>query len=285
MNGILKYPWFREPVGDHSKKWGVYLHTEGEQFRWARELFPNDQRRSAEAEVMNFADDVAYAIHDAEDFYRAGLIPLDRLRQDSEERRRFLDAFEDSGRTPAGMDIEELGKKLKNLLRNFFPLIEPYVGTLNQRASLRTFVSLLVGRYVKAVKIQSPRSEKERRLRVSADMQAELKLLQFLTWHYVITKPSLATLQHGQKRVIAGLFEIYLSAVRSENWSILPRRYQDTIRDILANPPKSHTTSESHLQVRAVADVISGMTDAEAVQIYCRFSGMVPGSVLDFYAR
>lgn len=37
-------------------------------------------RRAAEAELMDWADDLTYAIHDVEDCYRAGLIPLHLLR-------------------------------------------------------------------------------------------------------------------------------------------------------------------------------------------------------------
>jgi dGTPase len=34
--------------------------------------------------------DIAYAVHDVEDFFRAGLIPIDRVFSDDEEE---LDAF------------------------------------------------------------------------------------------------------------------------------------------------------------------------------------------------
>ena len=40
--------------------------------------------RSLEADVMDWSDDIAYAVHDIEDFYRAESIPLSRLRQDDE---------------------------------------------------------------------------------------------------------------------------------------------------------------------------------------------------------
>jgi hypothetical protein len=35
---------------------------------------------SVEAQIVEWADDVAYSIHDVEDWYRAGFIPLELIR-------------------------------------------------------------------------------------------------------------------------------------------------------------------------------------------------------------
>jgi dGTPase len=90
---ILKYPWMRGTTGEKAEKWGAY-GTEIEQLAWARELMPScSEIKSLEAEIMDWADDVAYAVHDMEDFFRAGLIPLDRLASpDDLERKRFLES-------------------------------------------------------------------------------------------------------------------------------------------------------------------------------------------------
>ena len=91
LNAILKYPWHRQAdLPERSKKWGAYP-SEKDEFAWVREDETQDHLKSAEAELMDFADDIAYAIHDVEDFFRTGLIPLDRLFRDDEEVDRFLE--------------------------------------------------------------------------------------------------------------------------------------------------------------------------------------------------
>jgi dGTPase len=91
LNALLKYPWLRGE-GPDTHKWGAY-ESEREFFHWARSRDTSDCRKTAEAEIMDWADDVTYAVHDMSDFFRAGLIPLDRLasRLDESERRRFFD--------------------------------------------------------------------------------------------------------------------------------------------------------------------------------------------------
>ena len=77
LDGILKYPW---PYGAsrNKKKWGYYS-TERDVFAWARGTRPKYQR-SIIAEIMDWADDITFAIHDLLDFYVAGRIPIDRCK-------------------------------------------------------------------------------------------------------------------------------------------------------------------------------------------------------------
>src|SRR5262245_1615115 len=93
LNALLKYPWSRQKKGNKSKKWGHYK-TELEDFKFARgSINHSDLRRSAEAELMVWADDVACSVHDVEDFYRASLIPLDQILAGGKERDNFVEAM------------------------------------------------------------------------------------------------------------------------------------------------------------------------------------------------
>ena len=93
LNAILKYPWTQN-LSDPKKaeKWGAY-ETERRAFDFARTGSTADER-SLEAEIMDWSDDVTYAVHDLEDFFRLGLIPLDRLAgSDDSEAMPFTASF------------------------------------------------------------------------------------------------------------------------------------------------------------------------------------------------
>ena len=159
-------------------------------------------------------------MHDVEDFYRAGLIPLDRLAVDSNERERFFQS------TFARRKAEELNKDFENhqgALSNVFtqlmelipePIRETYNGTRRQRAAVRSLTSALIARYSDGIKLHVPEPSNKRRVTLLPDMQLELKMLKELTWTYVIRNPRLATQQHGQRRVIRELFQYFLEAAK-----------------------------------------------------------------------
>jgi dGTPase len=89
LNALLKYPWERDAEGvgtekDTDEKWGFYP-TESAFFEFARAGMGADKRhrQTLEAQIMDYADDITYAIHDMDDFYRDGFLPLDQLLRET----------------------------------------------------------------------------------------------------------------------------------------------------------------------------------------------------------
>ena len=66
------------------RKYGVY-DDDLDVFGWLRDGAP-DGRRCLEAQVMDWADDVAYSVHDLEDALHAGHLRLDALRRPGRAR-------------------------------------------------------------------------------------------------------------------------------------------------------------------------------------------------------
>ena len=283
LDAILKYPWFRQTTPpERNRKWGAY-NSERKEFEWVRGPEPRDFRKSAEAEIMDFADDIAYAVHDVEDFYRTGLIPLDRLVKDDDEVDKFLDGtfsnLESNGRSaPFGKD--ECKSAFKEILEST-PVIDPYSGTGEQRARLRSLTAGLIGRYVNALKLQVPGASIERRVHIEEWVEIELFVFKQLTWYYVINNSALASQQFGQRRIIGQLFEIFSGAAEEKMLDIFPASYRDRMQEMI----RDGRYDSKEERVRVVADLIAGMTEHQAVSMYQRLTGVWLGTVMDTIVR
>jgi len=276
LHALLKYPWPRGPSGKRRAKFGVY---DGE-----RDIFeairPPDVAegapRSVEASLMDWADDVAYSVHDMEDFYQAGLIPLHRLSRPGREQDQFLESAVASlrakGWEPGHYPDQELRSAFSNLIATS-PVVDAYSGTHRQRAGLRTFTSQLTARFIQAVSLIKPEPGTDDFLAIDPVRRMEVAMFKELTWGYVITNAALATQQIGQRRVIKELFTIYMGEAASpKRQTAFPAIYQDYLREV-GDDQRQHA--------RIVADLISGLTEEQALRLYRRFTGVDLGAVLD----
>jgi dGTPase len=277
LNASLKYPWTRETSGYRKRKWGAY-GTEKQEFDWARQLNdPRDDSRSVEAELMDWADDIAYAVHDVEDFYRVGLIPLDRLRSDREEVRRFVSeavkylADEPRYKSQSWKEtVEILIDAFLEVVRPT-PASEPYRGTRRQRAGLRSYTAVLINTYVNAVSLVAD-EQPGKQVQISDTARDQVNILKQLTRYYVIENPALETQQYGQRRVVRELFEIYKGALDSgDDMGVFP----------LSHREESKVANGDEERIRIVSDLISSMTEQQLLKTHQRLVGLSPGSVMD----
>jgi len=272
LNAILKYPWVRESSGPKHSKWGVY-ESEVQEFDWVKLPYSLKNERSPEAELMDWADDIAYAVHDMDDFFRAGLVPIDRLAKDEEELEGFLDFAvnrQASKTRHVDPDLREAGT---NAIGGF-PISEPYDDTRQQRSLLRTYTSRLIAKYLGSIEFVED-AEGHLQASIKPDADREVLMLKELIWRYVIQNPALETQQYGQRRVMRELFAIFadsvLSTGRRKNLGIFPRSYQEQF-DAAAS--ETETT-------RIISDLIASMTENQALKMHQRLTGISPGSVTD----
>ena len=268
----LKYPWFREKSGKKSKKWSVY-RTEKDDFAFAR-AFHAGEDKTAEAEIMDWADDVAYSVHDLEDFHRCNVIPWRRIFDDP---KLLIDRAIESWRgapPKAKGRLEAAHRRVTKYLTGAFSflLLEPYEGTRDQREQLRRMTSQMINMYIKSIQLAP--SGSTQRIRIEPNDEDEMRVLKQITRDYVIESPILAAQQHGQKKVIRDLFkEIYDGSIDDDYPPFLPVRLR-YLRSI------SGTNA-----ARFAADCIASLSENEAVKLHARIMGTSAGSVLDPIVR
>jgi dGTPase len=292
LAAVLKYPWARGANGPKSdKKWG-YFPSELEDFKFARQFYgAADQNKSLEAEIMDWADDVTYSIHDLDDSYRSGLIPLDRLLRDKDHRARFIDwcmqhwAAEHVQAPLTSADANEVFELIAFMSgqSSTSPLSEPYVGLVSQRRVLDRVASTFLRRYLYGEEgeprpLQLVNSPGQKRLQINAQIEAEVRLLKQLMHYYVYENPALAGQQFGQRAVIRRLFEAFYDALdsKAESRGIIPHAFRDAAHE------RASSVTE---RARLAADIVGSLTEQEALLLDGRLTGARPGSVLDHIVR
>ncbi|MFC7230142.1 dNTP triphosphohydrolase (plasmid) [Salinirubellus salinus] len=294
LNATLKYPWSRKA---NDSKWGYYPDDE-DAFKFAREPLPpeRDGEKTLEAQIMDFADDLTYALHDTADFYRAGLIPLNRIflevttedeyqTASREEINQFMDFLVDAdsfeyevGELEIG--VEEFFRGLTESKNFDSSLYTRFAGSDEDRIALNKFVSMLVSRYLEGKDTDgTPYVELEPLDSGLYDMKAlevvqqQIEILKHLTKFYVITNSGLMQQQLGQKRVVRELFEEFYSqsAPEVQPQSAIPSPYRERLKGY---------RDRDVPRARFVADLIASLTERQAVALHRRIRGDTPRSLV-----
>jgi dGTPase len=284
LNAVLKYPWFRGTDPKKHRKWGAYS-SEADEFRFARKLSPpGSERRSPEAEIMDWADDITYSVHDLEDFYRARLIPLHLLARDKRERLRFYDGAKKRLEAEENLDSVEMEKLVETFDRflDTIALDSEYTATQEQRADLRTLTAGLIGRYLVNTHLHELESGHDSALKIPLGHKREVKMLKELTWHYVINNPGLTTQQFGQRKLIKDLFTIYHEILGDpKDYHVFPASTREQLEDL--DTKKMRSEEKRRSVTRIIVDLIAGMTEKHLVNMHRRLTGASLGSALDYF--
>jgi dGTPase len=250
LDATLKYPWFADPA--RPGKYGVYAE-DSEVFAWIRKDAPPG-RRCLEAQVMDWADDVAYSVHDLEDGFYAGLITIKDLNSLAE---RAL-VTQTTATTYCGDDVPlaELAEVLDSLLAlDIWP--PAYDATPAAQAALKNLTSELIGRFCLAAQDATLATADNLLTRYAADLivprqqRLECALLKGITARYVMTRAGVIQAQARERELLA---ELTFAVERGAPHTLDP----------LLRPSWQAARSDSERR-RVVIDQIACLTDTSAI--------------------
>jgi dGTPase len=255
LDAATKYPWGPD-VDAH--KYGVYA-DDLDVFHWLRCGAP-ERRRCFEAQIMDWADDVAYSVHDLEDGVHAGLVTPKRM-DDPDERRALLDV---AARDYVDASFDELCTALERLESlPFWPTA--YDGSQRSLARLKDTTSQLIGRFCQAVEDATRAAYGSSALRryaadlvVPREIRLECDVLKAVTAHFVMAREGAATLQIAQRELVAELVALILKDA------------PDTLD--VALRPSFLQADDDPARLRVVIDQVASLTDPAALSLHARLS-------------
>ncbi|HEY5359445.1 MAG TPA: deoxyguanosinetriphosphate triphosphohydrolase [Streptosporangiaceae bacterium] len=274
LDATLKYPWLApsgdEPSGDEHggdepggvetapRKYGAYA-DDAAVFDWIRDGAPAG-RPCLEAQVMDWADDVAYSVHDLEDGLHAGLIRLAQLR-DPAEREPVAELTLATYCAPGSATVGELSEVFASLLQlDFWP--RRFDGGPQAAAAVKHLTSELIGRFCGAAEQATRRPGQPPVTRYAADLvvprqqRLECALLKGVTAHYVMSRPGAAAAQEREREVITELARAVLSGAPATLDPMFGAAFEGAAGD--------------EERCRVVIDQIASLTDTSAMSWHRR---------------
>ncbi len=273
---LMKYPWARDKNDPkRSEKWGYYQEDakDAEAFEWAWNGVnrASDEHRTLEAEVMDYADDVTYAVHDLDDFYRAGLIPLELLVASRRQRRRFYGQL--ANRRKGGTlatnlkEIEETGED--GLFQERLRVSRAFDGGIDQRMLLARVASRLITDLVDEFHVYpTPAPE----VRVAGDVETKIEILKGLTRVYVIGRPAFGMTQAGQRQLVRDLYDFFEDVVLEKGARKRDRHALGPLHESRLRAAKDDEVARK----RVAIDLIAGLSEPAAIKLHRQLFGGLP---------
>ena len=257
LDAATKYPWRRGHAPRPTVKFGVY-DDDAEVFHWFREGAP-EGRRSVEADVMDWSDDVAYSVHDVEDAIASGWLDPRRLRDRDDVEAVLAVAGEVY---EPDLTADELGDALDRVLATG-TVPEAFDGSRGSLAALKDMTSRLIGRFVVSVEQATraqhgpgPLTRHHGDLVVPRTARAECTVLKAVAAHYVMYAAERVELHARQRDVVAEL----VAAFEADPGRLDP--------DLRADWDAADGDAAA---LRVLVDQVSSLTDVRALSLHRRW--------------
>jgi dGTPase len=259
LDASCKYPWPRQ---EGMRKFGVYA-DDAPVFGWLRASSVDD-RRCLEAQVMDWADDVAYSVHDVEDGVITGHVRLGLLLTDADERAALC---KDVAEVYSAESADELGGALTELLADpVLAAVAAFDGGATSMVALKRAASVLIGRLAAAAVNatretygQQPLRRYDADLIVPRPTRAQCALLKGIALRYVMRRA-------GSEERYARERELLRELVAA-----LVVRAPDALDPVFA--PLWRQAKDDAARLRVVIDQVACLTDTSAVAWHQRLAG------------
>lgn len=208
---------------------------------------------------MDWADLLAYAVYDFEDFVRSGDIPMSQLRASAAERQWLLDLV--FARRHVPVDEQELYARVLGRLLADCPNRRD--NARHFRNALRCFADQLVDEAISGVHLQRG-VDGIATLVTTSEQHAMIMLTEGLTWHYVIDSAMLAPLRAEQRQLVRELFLVLADmSGQPSQWDQLPSSLQRGL---------AYAQGQDDV-LRLVADAVASMPERDAIAYHVALAG------------
>ncbi len=254
LDAATKYPWAARPG---TRKFGVY-EDDRAIFDWMRSGAPA-QRRCLEAQIMDWADDVAYSVHDVEDaIVLRHVDPADLA--DVASRQEIAAVAHRS--YAADLEPQQLADALARLAA--LPVWPTsFEGSHRDLARLKAFTSTLIGRFARAAEVATtdrfgsgPFARYEADLVVPDAVRAEVAAMKAVTAHYVMYRPEADRIYRRQHELIT---EVAAALIQTDGADLDP-----WLRECWDG------AGTDAARTRVVLDQIASLTDVSIVRWHRR---------------
>jgi dGTPase len=280
LAGVMKYPFRQDSsnekfiftddmqIGCWAVKGGGAILSSAMQKDGAR------PETSITCQILNWADDCAYSIHDIEDALQAQFLRAGDLR-DPQFSRRVAAYYEQThaAEQVPHLQLSEVRERLRELERKIRPR-ENGDERARRKQALRNILNDLIISVLVERCPGNRRPDFAWRLAVPDESRILTALCKAIIWEAVITDPRVAAMSTKGSEILQDLFHLLMDElIKKKSCALFPRHYRPIIEESMG---KGELES-----ARGVCNFLALLTDLDALRLHSLLRGSKYSSVFD----